>query len=45
MAMCFASLAMTGQEVIIEDPSVVRKSYPSFWEDLKKMGFEIEEVA
>lgn len=45
MAMCFASLAMAGQEVIIEDPSVVRKSYPGFWEDLKKVGFEIEEVA
>lgn len=44
MAMCFASLAMTGQEVIIEDPSVVRKSYPTFWNDLKKVGFEIEEV-
>lgn len=44
MAMCFASLAMTGQEVIIEDPGVVRKSYPRFWDDLKKVGFEIEEV-
>jgi len=45
MAMCFASLAMTGQEVIIEEPDVVRKSYPRFWEDLKKVGFEVEEVA
>lgn len=45
MAMCFASLAMTGQEVIIEEPDVVRKSYPRFWDDLKKVGFEVEEVA
>ena len=33
MAMAFAPLC-TQQEIIIEDPEVVNKSYPSFWEHL-----------
>lgn len=41
MAMAFAPLAMF-HEIEIEDPSVVGKSYPQFWEDLKKLGFEVE---
>ncbi|MCC6724250.1 MAG: 3-phosphoshikimate 1-carboxyvinyltransferase [Saprospiraceae bacterium] len=40
MAMAFAPLAMLG-EVGIEEPKVVDKSYPAFWEDLKKLGFSI----
>ncbi len=40
MAMSFAPLAMLG-DVIIEEPNVVEKSYPKFWEDLKTLGFEI----
>jgi 3-phosphoshikimate 1-carboxyvinyltransferase len=40
MAMSFAPLALLG-EIAIEDPEVVGKSYPSFWEDLKKAGFKI----
>ncbi len=43
MAMAFAPLAMF-HPVKIEDPSVVNKSYYNFWEDLKKLGFKIEEV-
>ena len=30
-------------ELEIEDYNVVEKSYPYFWEDLKKIGFSIEE--
>ena len=41
MAMAFAPLAMLGP-IRIEDPRVVAKSYPAFWEDLRKVGFEIE---
>jgi 5-enolpyruvylshikimate-3-phosphate synthase len=26
--------------VEIHEPSVVRKSYPGFWKDLERMGFE-----
>jgi 3-phosphoshikimate 1-carboxyvinyltransferase len=41
MAMAFAPLA-TLTNVRIEKPEVVQKSYPSFWEDMKKAGFSIE---
>ena len=37
MAMAFAPLA-TKMEVTIENPEVVNKSYPRFWEDLAKAG-------
>lgn len=40
MAMAFAPLAMLG-EVGIEEPKVVDKSYPAFWEDLKVLGFVV----
>lgn len=43
MAMSFAPLAMLNT-IKIEDPSVVSKSYPMFWEDLKKLGFDIVEI-
>ncbi len=36
MAMAFAPLAMK-EAIIIQEPSVVVKSYPSFWEDLSKI--------
>jgi len=36
MAMAFAPLAMIS-DVIIEEPGVVAKSYPSYWEDLSKI--------
>lgn len=38
MAMAFAPLA-TRLEVVIENPDVVRKSYPNFWNDLRTVGF------
>lgn len=38
MAMAFAPLA-TLMNVEIADPSVVKKSYPRFWDDLKLVGF------
>ena len=38
MAMAFAPLA-TLMNVEIENPIVVKKSYPKFWDDLKIMGF------
>jgi 3-phosphoshikimate 1-carboxyvinyltransferase len=41
MAMAFAPLALKVNELEIEEPQVVGKSYPSFWEDLKKAGFKI----
>lgn len=43
MAMAFAPLAFFGA-IQIEEPGVVDKSYPDFWEDLKKLGFEVEAI-
>lgn len=42
MAMAFAPLALK-VPIIIENAEVVSKSYPDFWNDLKKLGFEILE--
>ncbi len=38
MAMAMAPLALLGP-VTIHDPSVVSKSYPTFWEHLEQLGF------
>jgi 3-phosphoshikimate 1-carboxyvinyltransferase len=44
MAMAFAPVALFNGSVRIEDPTVVTKSYPSFYEDLQKVGFKVETV-
>ncbi|WP_426330030.1 3-phosphoshikimate 1-carboxyvinyltransferase [Pedobacter sp. R-06] len=44
MAMAFAPLALLINEVEIEEMQVVEKSYPYYWEDLKKAGFEVREI-
>ena len=41
MAMAFAPLAIPLGQVVIDDPGVVSKSYPGYWQDLKKAGFGI----
>ena len=43
MAMAFAPLAFKFPQIEINNPEVVSKSYPHYWEDLKKVGFEIAE--
>lgn len=43
MALAFAPMALAGYQLQIEDPLVVTKSYPGFWNDLKSLGFEINE--
>ena len=35
MAMAFAPIALKTENIIIEDPNVVEKSYPNFWKDLE----------
>ena len=40
MAMAFAPMAMVLDEVQIEEPNVVVKSYPDYWKDLASLGFE-----
>ena len=44
MAMAFAPLALLINEVEIEEMEVVEKSYPYYWEDLKKAGFDVKEI-
>jgi 3-phosphoshikimate 1-carboxyvinyltransferase len=44
MAMAFAPLATLIPELEIEDADVVEKSYPAFWKDLVKVGFEYREA-
>lgn len=41
MAMSFAPMSLK-HDINIEEPQVVEKSYPDFWKDMKKMGFEIK---
>lgn len=41
MALAFAPFAMKVDGLIINNPQVVTKSYPKFWEDLKSAGFQI----
>ncbi len=42
MAMAFAPLALK-VPIVIENAEVVSKSYPTFWEDLKKCNFPISD--
>ena len=43
MALCFAPAALL-RPVIINNPQVVTKSYPRFWDDLRSVGFTVEEL-
>lgn len=43
MAMAFAPVALKDGHIRINNPQVVSKSYPRFWDDLKSVGFEIIE--
>lgn len=43
MAMSFSALIGL-QPIIIKDPFVVSKSYPGFWEDLRKIGISLEKI-
>src|SRR5690606_26109467 len=44
MAMAFAPLALFIDEVEVEEEKVVEKSYPHYWEDVKKIGFNITSI-
>ena len=43
MAMAFTMAAIKFPGLTINDPDVVTKSYPDFWEHLKQAGFMVEE--
>ncbi|HMZ33937.1 MAG TPA: 3-phosphoshikimate 1-carboxyvinyltransferase [Chitinophagales bacterium] len=44
MAMAFAPLVIKTNEILIEEPNVVTKSYPLFWKDLAALGFTISSI-
>ena len=44
MALAFAPMALAGNNLQIENPMVVTKSYPGFWDDLKMVGFVVSEI-
>ena len=44
MAMAFAPTAILLGQIRINNPEVVTKSYPGYWDDLRKAGFTIEEI-
>jgi len=42
MAMAFAPVCLKTGKIRIKDPNVVSKSYPGFWKDLERAGFEVK---
>jgi 3-phosphoshikimate 1-carboxyvinyltransferase len=44
MAMAFTPVAIVGFKIDVDNPGVVSKSYPAFWEDIKKAGFQIRKT-
>ena len=42
LTLSMSPLAMI-KNIVIEDASIVKKSYPSFWNDIQTAGFEIQE--
>ncbi len=44
MAMAFAPAAIKLDEIRINNPEVVTKSYPHYWDDLRSAGFKVEQI-
>ena len=44
MAMAFASACLVLPDININNPQVVSKSYPRYWDNLRQAGFTIKEV-
>ena len=45
MAMAFAPACLVLPQIRINEPQVVTKSYPAYWEDLQKAGFKVRQDA
>lgn len=41
MALAFAPVALASGSIQINDPMVITKSYPGYWDDLKRIGLEV----
>jgi len=44
MAMSFATLALLRKDMCLDEPDVVKKSYPGFWKDMAMAGFSLVDV-
>jgi 3-phosphoshikimate 1-carboxyvinyltransferase len=44
MAMAFAPACLVLPDININNPQVVSKSYPRYWDNLRQAGFTIKEV-
>lgn len=44
MAMCLAPLAVSMEKIQIQTIEVVKKSFPNFWNELRKIGFYLSEA-
>ena len=44
MAMAFAPCSLRWGHIAINDPDVVAKSYPGFWNELQRQGFDLESM-
>jgi len=44
MALAFAPMVLAGNKLQINDPMVITKSYPGFWDDLRNAGFTVSEI-
>jgi 3-phosphoshikimate 1-carboxyvinyltransferase len=44
MAMALSGLAVLKNGLIMDDANVVKKSYPNFWQDLHRLGIEIQAI-
>lgn len=42
MVMAFTAFSYLYDDIVIDDPAAVRKSYPEFWDELRRIGFEVE---
>jgi len=42
MAMAFAPVAIATGQIRIDNPGVVSKSYPQYWEHLSRIGFTVK---
>lgn len=43
MALAFAPLSLVQQNIKINNPGVVTKSYPHYWKDLEQCGFSLQQ--
>lgn len=44
MAMAFAPAALRQTDILIDEPQVVTKSYPIYWDHLTSVGFSVEQL-